>query len=93
MYQVTLLPIAEKSFTDLDKAGQTRVADRIDWLGKFSAEMIHHQLSSMPDDLKGLCKFKVGDYRILYWVYHNQKHIKIYDIEHRGREYRSVRRK
>lgn len=27
----------------------------------------------MPDDLAGLCKLRVGDWRILYWLYHTEK--------------------
>jgi len=31
----------------------------------------------MPDDLAGLCKLRVGDWRFLYWVYHPQTLIRI----------------
>ena len=27
----------------------------------------------MPDDLAGLCKLRIGDWRILYWIYHARK--------------------
>lgn len=54
-------------------------------------KVIHHPLKSLPDDLRGLCKVRVGDYRIIYWVYDDAKHIKIYEIEHRGKDYRSIK--
>ena len=38
----------------------------------------------MPDDLAGLCKLRVGDWRILYWVYHPETLIRIYRIQHRS---------
>ncbi len=63
-----------------------RLADNAD-------KIIHHPLKSMPDDLKGLCRMRVGDYRIIYWIYHQKKSIKIYEIEHRSQGYRSERRK
>ncbi len=90
MYRITLLPNAEKSFKKLDKSVQLRVAAKIDWLAKNADMIIHHQLSLLPDDLKGLCKTKVGDYRVLYWIYHNEDHIKIYNIEHRSEVYHSI---
>ena len=92
MYKVTILPTALKSFKKLDTSIQQRISTKIDWMSEYADVIIHHQLSSLPDDLKGLCKAKVGDYRIMYWIYHSQKHIKIYEIEHRGKQYKSIRK-
>jgi mRNA interferase RelE/StbE len=44
----------------------------------------------MPEDLAGLCKLRVGDYRILYWNYSGQKLIRIYRIQHRSEVYRRL---
>lgn len=92
MYKVTLLPDAEKSFKKLDKPVQQRIAEKMDWLATNGDIIIHHPLISLPDDLKGLCRIRVGDYRIIYWVYSDSKEIKIYEIEHRSKDYRSVKR-
>lgn len=91
MFKVTLLPDAEASFRKLDKFIQKRIALKIDWLAKNAKKIIHHPLASLPDDLRGLCRLRVGDYRIVYWIYFDIKHIKIYEIEHRSRDYRSVK--
>ena len=90
MYKITFLPDAEKSFKKLDKPLQKRMAQKIDWLAENGDEIIHHPLTSLPDDLRGLCRMRIGNYRIIYWVYSEIKHIKIYDIEHRGKGYRSL---
>ena len=92
MYKVTLLSDAEDSFRHLDKSVQVRIADKIDWLAENAGVVIHHQLKAMPDDLRGLCRVKVGDYRIIYWIYSDEKHIKIYEIEHRSKDYHSVKK-
>lgn len=92
MYKVTILPDAEKSFRMLDKSVQLRIAAKIDWLAENAEIIIHQPLKSMPDELKGLCRIRVGDYRIIYWIYKEEKHIKIYAIEHRSRSYRSIRK-
>jgi len=93
MYKITLLPDAEESFKELDKPIQVRIAKKIDWLAENADKIIHHPLTSLPDDLVGLCRMRVGDYRILYWVYNENRHIKIYEIEHRGKDYRSIKNK
>ena len=92
MHKVILLPDAESSFRKLDKAIQSRIADKLDWLASNADKVIHHPLTSLPDDLKGLCRVRVGDYRIIYWLYNTDKLIKIYDIEHRSKKYRSLKK-
>lgn len=92
MYKITFLPDAEDSFRLLDKSVQGRIADKIDWLAENAGKVIHHPLKAMPNDLRGLCRIRVGDYRIIYWIYNVEKHIKIYEIEHRSKDYRSVRK-
>jgi len=88
MYRITLLPDAEESFKSLDKPIQKRIAQKIDWLAENADNIIHHPLKAMPDDLKGLCRLRVGDYRIIYWVYKDKRCITIYSIEHRSKAYR-----
>lgn len=90
MYKITLLPDAVNSFKKLDKSTQRRIAKKIDWLAEYANKIIHHPLKSLPDDLRGLCRIRIGNYRIIYWVYDNAEHIKIYDIEHRSKNYRSL---
>lgn len=63
MYKITFLPDAEDSFKNLDKPIQRRIAQKIDWLAENADKVIHHPLKSLPDDLRGLCKVRIGDYR------------------------------
>jgi len=92
MCRIILLPDAEKSFRRLDPPTQQKVGQKIEWLAENADKIIHHPLTSLPDDLRGLCRVRAGDYRILYWVYAESKVIKIYEIEHRSRVYRSVKK-
>ena len=69
-----------------------RISQKIDRLSENADKIIHHPLTSLPDDLRGLCRIRVGDYRILYWVYDDVKHIKIYEIEHRSKDYHSIKK-
>ena len=52
--------------------------------------MAHRRLVGMPEDLAGLCKLRVGDYRALYWNYPDQKLVRIYRIQHRSEIYRRL---
>jgi mRNA interferase RelE/StbE len=91
MYKVIFLSWAEESFRKIDRVFQERIAQKIDWLSENADRIVHHPLTSLPDDLQGLCRMRVGNYRILYWVYRGEKQIKIYEIEHRSKDYRSIK--
>ena len=69
MHKITFLLDAEDSFKKLDKTIQKRIAQKIDWLAENADRVIHHPLTSLPEDLRGLCRMRLGDYRIIYWVY------------------------
>lgn len=43
-----------------------------------------------PKDLKGLQKYRIGDYRILLWVDHDKRVITIYGVEHRRSVYNDL---
>lgn len=92
-YFVEIEPQAKEDLASLDSTIIKRIAEKIDWLGENAYLVKHSLLSHLPDDLKGLCKYKVGDYRILYWIYHQSRMIKIYGIEHRSKKYGKIRRK
>jgi len=66
------------------------VERKIIWLAQNAAVMIHRRLVGMPDDLAGLCKIRVGDWRVLYWIYHAEKIVRIYRIQHRSEVYRDL---
>lgn len=89
-YQISIHPKALANLDKLDFPVRKRVSKKVDWLGENAETIFHHQLSSMPDELKGLCRIHAGDWIILYWVYHNKKEIKIYGIEYRSRVYKKL---
>lgn len=92
MYRIVLLSDAEKTFKKLDKSTQKLIAKKIDYLQQNADKIIHHHLTGLPQDLVGLCRIRVSNYRIIYGVYHELKTIKIYAIEHRSLNYRSLRK-
>jgi mRNA interferase RelE/StbE len=89
-YRVEIGSKADAQLTELDTAIGESVERKIQWLAENAAVMVHRRLVGMPQDLAGLCKLRVGDYRILYWNYPAQKLVRIYRIQHRSEIYRRL---
>jgi mRNA interferase RelE/StbE len=87
-YRVEIGSRADAQLVELDSAIGASVERKIQWLAENAAVMIHRRLVGMPDDLAGLCKLRIGDWRILYWVYHREEIIRVYRIQHRSEVYR-----
>jgi mRNA interferase RelE/StbE len=89
-YRVEVGPKANAQLSELDSTIGSAVEHKIIWLAQNAAVMIHRRLVGMPDDLAGLCKIRVGDWRVLYWIYHAEKIVRIYRIQHRSEVYRDL---
>jgi mRNA interferase RelE/StbE len=89
-YRVEIGSKANAQLAKLDAAIGASVERKIQWLAENAAVMVHRRLVGMPADLAGLCKLRVGDFRILYWNYPGQKLIRIYRIQHRSEIYRRL---
>lgn len=81
---------AAAQLEEMDAALGASVERKIQWLADNAAGMVHRRLVGMPEDLSGLCKLRVGDYRILYWIYPAQSLVRIYRIQHRSEVYRQL---
>jgi len=89
-YRVEIGSNANAQLAELDAAIGGSIERKIQWLAENAAVMVHRRLVGMPTDLAGLCKLRVGDYRILYWNYPGQKVVRIYRIQHRSEVYRRL---
>ena len=74
----------------LDAAVGASVERRILWLGQNAPGIVHRRLVGMPEALSGLCKLRAGDHRVLYWVYHERRLVRIYRVQHRSEVYRDL---
>ena len=87
-YQVEIGPQAAAQFDRLDPTIAASIERKIVWLATNAKSMLHRRLLGMPAELEGLCKLRIGDYRVLYWVYHNKQIVRLYRIQHRSEVYR-----
>lgn len=89
-YRVEIGSRAGAQLAELDVAIGASVERKIIWLADNAETVVHRRLVGLPDDLAGLNKLRVGDYRILYWLYHPQQVVRIYRIQHRSEVYRQL---
>ena len=88
VYRVEVGQRADAQLADLDPTIGASIERKIFWLAENAPVIVHRRLAGIPDDLAGLCKLRIGDWRILYWVYHSQQIVRIYRIQHRSEVYR-----
>ena len=85
MYRIRILDAATRELARVDKPVGRRIVERINWL---VANLDDIQPEALTGDLSGLYKLRVGDYRILYEILHEEQIIVIHEIGHRREIYR-----
>jgi mRNA interferase RelE/StbE len=85
MYQIRILDAAERDLAQLDKTVGRRIVRRIRWLAE-NLESI--KPIALAGDLAGFYKLRVGDYRVVYEIFHAEKALVIHLIGHRSEIYR-----
>ena len=85
MYSIRILDGASRSLARLDKPVGHRIVERINWL---AANLDVVNLTPLTDDLAGLYKLRVGDYRVIYEILRDEQTIVIHALGHRRDIYR-----
>lgn len=82
MYRIETTPEFDEDLSDLDHSVVQRVVRKIEWLAEHP-EALRFPLRHLPEDLKGLHKYRVGDYRVLLWVDRENELLTLYGVRHR----------
>jgi mRNA interferase RelE/StbE len=85
MYRVRVLPAAARELAAIEKPVGRRIVKRINWLAE-NLEAI--RLEALTGDLAGLYKLRVGDYRVLFEILHEEDTVVVHAIGHRREIYR-----
>jgi mRNA interferase RelE/StbE len=85
VYRIRILKAAARELERLDKPFARRIAERINWL---AANLDNIRPEPFTGDLAGFYKFRIGDYRIIYEILHDEQVIVIHEIGHRRDIYR-----
>ncbi len=85
MYRIRILKRAADELAQLDKPVSRRIIERINWL---AANLDTIRQEALTGDLAGLYKLRVGDYRVVYQILHDEQAIVVHVIGHRREIYR-----
>ena len=87
MHQIRILEAAARDLKRTDKSAGRRIAKRIRWLAS-NLDSIHPQ--PLKDNLSGLYKLRVGDYRVIYEILEDERTIIIHFVGHRRDVYKKI---
>lgn len=90
MYRIETTPEFDEALGSLDRVIVQRVIRKVEWLAEHP-EALRFPLRHLPEDLKGLHKYRVGDYRVLLWVDHEAGVLTLYGVRHRREVYDLLR--
>ncbi len=76
-YRLTFRPSTAQDLAAIDKAMAQRLLDKSKWLAS-NVDNLRHE--SIADDLPGLCKYAVGEWRIFYAIDRTEQLIDIHAI-------------
>lgn len=86
-YQLHTTPTFDRAFKKLDHSTARQIGQKLAWLSTHP-EMLRQPMRYLPADLQGLHKYRVGDWRILFWVDHANRALSLYTVEHRSKLYK-----
>ncbi|MBC7260647.1 MAG: type II toxin-antitoxin system RelE/ParE family toxin, partial [Chloroflexi bacterium] len=72
MYHIRILEAAISELARLDKPISRRIIERIRWL---AVNLDATRLEALSGELTGLYKLRVGDYRVIYEILHDEQTI------------------
>ena len=91
MYQIETTSAFDKDIKKLNRQIAKRIIEKIEWLAGHP-ELLRSSIKHMPKDLEGLQKYRIGDWRVLFWVNHQEKEITLYGVNHRGTIYKKLKK-
>jgi len=81
VFQVILTPEAQTDIRRLNPALQTRILNKLEWMGQ-NAGLLRHQ-ALHGQEWVGCFKYRVGDYRIIYQIDWSAEQLFILKVGHR----------
>ncbi len=87
MYKIKTTSTFENEIKKLDRSVAKRIIEKIEFLSE-NPRLLKNYLRHMPEDLEGLQKYRIGDWRVLLWVDNQNQEIVLYGVDHRGKVYK-----
>ena len=87
MHQVSLSKEAVKYYQKMDKPTRGRIDHALDIISGDPFDVEHHDIKPLHGALKGLWRYRIGKFRIVYRVNRGAKQVQIVTIRARGEVY------
>ncbi len=88
-YRLETTPTFDRAFKRLEPATARQLTQKLQWLSGHP-ELVRQPVRYLPADLEGLQKYRIGDWRVLFWVDHANRMITLYTVEHRSKIYKQL---
>jgi len=85
VFQVILTPEAQTDIKRLNPALQTRILNKLEWMGQNAGPLRHQALHGQ--EWVGCFKYRVGDYRIIYQIDWSAEKLIVLKVGHRREVY------
>lgn len=89
-YKVVTSVRVERDLECLHPRVREGVLRKLEWLSVNAEKVQHSRLQRMPSELAGICKMRVADYRVFYFVSHEEQTISVLRVQHRSEAYRDL---
>lgn len=87
MYRILLSKEASKYYCKVDKTTRNRLDNALDNLGNDPFNIQHYDIKPLHEPMKGLWRFRVGKFRIIYRVKKKAMQVQVVTICSRGEAY------
>jgi mRNA-degrading endonuclease RelE of RelBE toxin-antitoxin system len=91
-YKLNLSDRARNKLKYLDRQDATRILRKLTWVAENAAQIEHERLKNPPAGMEGVCKYRIGPYRAVYWIDHEEETIATIDIVWRKGDYKELYR-
>ncbi len=85
-YRVEKTPEFDRNLARLSHEISRRIMAKILWLAEHP-EALPGPMKHLPRDLAGLHKYRIGAYRVLFWVNRSERILTLYGVDHRRSVY------
>ena len=85
-FRITFTPEAQADMKRLDRTPQTRILNRLEWLGE-NTELVRHQ-TLRGEEWSGCFKYRIGQYRIIYQIDWSAQKLTVLKVGHRREVYK-----
>lgn len=83
-WNVKLSSKAEKYFNKLNKDMRNRIKSELITLSQYNNPLTHNDVKPLEGQLRGFCRLKIGHYRLIFSIIHDNRTIAVVNIAPRG---------